>query len=608
MKYLLKYIFLLVILAGVISPVYARKNKKARTTQVKNRNLSKKSKKATTQKKKKNNSKKQKTDKVNLNTLLNETIVTVAPTKFDSLPEKVVTIYSAFKPQLKNVAKIGFNNASAFIDTSSLALNYQVPSQNLSFQYRPIALVPRAMIKEKDIELSNIANVKIGMGNYQQHFAQLNFNAVDNYQNTHAFNISNQASTGTEHHLQMLRKWGGLYLGSLKIDGNNKIKSSIFFQQSQRYRYGLVPDSSNLPASNYLQELQHFGIHLAWLRLNDFKSKFQLKPVFSFEYAKSNHLNSGNGLVFKSPVYYQLKNNIKINFDFNASISNHQTNNLSQNNYYLKLDPSISMEKWGSQLLVGVSPVWSNTNKYTLYPNLNFQKQLKDTNYLIKTGWKTIITNNHFATLANNNPWLGIVDGIKPTILEQKFIHLEISSNKKTNYSAGISLNDYRNLVLYNTIIDQQVAQKGLQYQVIFEPRAITIQLDASMQYQFSDKLYILNKLSYVQFNSLKENAKPWGILPFEISSKANWLINNKWSLEGSLQYWTGASQTNQLNQPINTKNALSINAGFNYQLAKKWSLWAKGDNLLNTPYERWGYYPSLGVQIIAGINYTFLK
>ena len=63
----------------------------------------------------------------------------------DSIPEKVVTIISAFKPQLKNVAKIGFVNATAIVDTSSLSLTYMVPSQNLSFQYQPIALVPRAI-------------------------------------------------------------------------------------------------------------------------------------------------------------------------------------------------------------------------------------------------------------------------------------------------------------------------------------------------------------------------------------------------------------------------------------------------------------------------------
>jgi hypothetical protein len=67
----------------------------------------------------------------------------VKTTKMDTIPEKVVTIMSAFKPQLKNVAKIGFINASVQNDTTTLKVEYNIPSQNLSFQYKPISLIPR---------------------------------------------------------------------------------------------------------------------------------------------------------------------------------------------------------------------------------------------------------------------------------------------------------------------------------------------------------------------------------------------------------------------------------------------------------------------------------
>ena len=64
----------------------------------------------------------------------NETVVV---NKLDTVPEKVVSILSAFKPQLRNVAKISFTTATAQTDTTSLNLNFDLPSQNLSFQYQP---------------------------------------------------------------------------------------------------------------------------------------------------------------------------------------------------------------------------------------------------------------------------------------------------------------------------------------------------------------------------------------------------------------------------------------------------------------------------------------
>ena len=115
MKHLLKYIFLLITICVIVTPVEAKKKqrKSQKTSSVKKK----------VNKKKTNNNKTvvaKKTanlNKVNLNELLNETTVTVAPSKSDSVPEKVVTILSAFKPQLKNVAKIGFVNATALVDS-----------------------------------------------------------------------------------------------------------------------------------------------------------------------------------------------------------------------------------------------------------------------------------------------------------------------------------------------------------------------------------------------------------------------------------------------------------------------------------------------------------
>jgi hypothetical protein len=103
----------------------------------------------------------------------------------DSIPEKVVNIVSAFRPQLKNLAKIGFINATAVVDTNSVALSYQVPSQNLSFQYQPIALVPRAIKIDSSIKITRSANLKIGMGNYFNQFIQLEGSFVDQKDQQH---------------------------------------------------------------------------------------------------------------------------------------------------------------------------------------------------------------------------------------------------------------------------------------------------------------------------------------------------------------------------------------------------------------------------------------
>ncbi|MFM1929394.1 MAG: hypothetical protein RL387_722 [Bacteroidota bacterium] len=605
MKHLLKYIFLLITICVIVTPVEAKKKQK-------------KSQKSTTIKKKstkknKNNKilvkKDASTKKLNLNDLLNETTVTIAPTKSDSIPEKVVTILSAFKPQLKNVAKIGFVNATAAVDSTSILLNYQVPSQNLSFEYRPIALVPRAIVHDSLVSLTNITNFKIGFGNYSHQYAQLGINTLDKWKNTHSITLFNEASTGTDHRLQIIREIGAKYIGDQYVNKYNNIQTQLFYNHSQRYRFGLVPNSSNLPESNYEHNFEHMGASFALLNTKVKQRFFNIHPMAKFEHFQGIIDATNTWYEVNNPMYLQFKNKIKFNLDLSYSFNQYNpTGVIHQKNTILRADPAISIEKWGTTIKAGASPVWVNKDDYQFYPNVHLQKKLTDTNYLVKTGWTTIFDNTQYTSLAIQNPWVMPVADMKITSNERKYITVEVSAGKRLDYSIGVSINEYKNLPFFNRILGTDVNTYGLKYQAIFEKRAATLELDAKLKYQFSDKLLFVNTMNYKQFNIIKDNAKPWGILPLELNSIFNWLPNKKWVIEASAQYWTGAAQFDDGNKSYNLKNVVVLNAGFTFKLSSSWSIWAKGENLLDKPYERWAYYPSLGAQITGGIIYSYRK
>ena len=160
------------------------------------------------------------------------------------------------------------------------------------------------------------------------------------------------------------------------------------------------------------------------------------------------------------------------------------------------------------------------------------------------------------------------------------------------------------NIKDFNTLINNNVSKNGLFYNAIFEKKASTIQLDANMSYQFSDKVFFDNVLGYTQFNALSTNSKPWGILPFTLNSKITWMPNRKFQINGNLQYWTGAAITNKLMQVENMERVIMLNASMSYHINKHLSFWAKGDNLLDKSYQRWLYYPPIGLQIMGGVVY----
>lgn len=617
MKYFLKYSFLFIsIFCFLTTGNTQQKNKKKVKISANNRVANNRKKKVikTNNKKKGKSNRKNNTPSLNIKTAdLSKLLIltnNMATPKLDTIPEKEVSIISAFKPQLKNIAKINFTKAIIKLDTSTTVLNYQVPTQNLSFQYRPISLIPRSY-KEKEISFPlNTTNLKIGFGNYNSQLVEATYNAVDENKQSHAFVASYETSNGMQY-LQQFNHKNFAYIGNLLLNENNAIQTEAFFQNTQRYRFGLVPDNNSLSLGDYAQPFTLFGTSIKWV--NENSKNYLLTKIFNptVKFENFKGLASTNNLWVEmyNPISFKLKSSGKLNLDFSYNYNKYTHNNFTpQSNSIFIVQPSIEINKWNSSIKIGVNPSFT-TKEFALFPNVQFSKKLKDTNNILVANWQTILTNNNYASLSIMNPWIAAPSSLKITTQEKKELSLYINASKNLQYNFGLSLNDYHNIPFFNRI--NNVAKSafwGLQFQPIFEYRAITLEFVSTIRYQISDEFIIKANAKYIQFNSIKENTNAWGILPFNMNGDIAWYPSKKWSIEGSLQYWTGATFLNDANNAYDLNKTLLLNASLNYQISSHLKAWAKGENLLDKKYQRWAEYPSLGVQFIAGIVYSFHK
>lgn len=614
MKYFLKYSFLFICIFCFLTAGKSQQNKKTKAKIAASKKAGTSKKKAKKSNAKKNNRvvRKKNTATFNIETadlskLLQSNNITTP--KLDTVPEKEVSIISAFKPQLKNIAKLNFTKATNKTDTSTTVLNYQVPTQNLSFQYRPISLIPRSY-KEKETSFPvNTTNLKVGFGNYNNQFFEASYNAIDVNNHSHAFDASFETSNGMQY-LQQFNHKNFAYIGNIKLNDNHSLQTEAFFQNTQRYRFGLVPDNSSLSLSAYSQAFTNFGTSIKWVNENSKNKLLNIlfNPIFKLENFKG--LTNTNNLWVEmfNPMSFKLKGTGKINLDFNYNYNKYTyTNYANQTNSIFTVQPSIELNKWNSSIKVGVKPSFT-TNEFALFPLVQFSKKLNDTNYLLVANWQTILTNNNYASLSMINPWIAAPNSLKITTQEKKALDLFINASKRLQYSFGLSLNDYRNIPFFNRINNVKPQLSGLQFQPIFEYRAITLEFISSMRYQISDQFLFKGYAKYIQFNSIKENTNAWGILPLNLNGDLSWYPSKKWSIDGSVQYWSGASFQNEADNAYDLKNTLVLNASFNYQLTTHLKVWAKAENLLDKKYQRWAEYPSLGVQLIAGIVYSFHK
>jgi hypothetical protein len=622
MKYFLKYSFLFICIFCFLTVGNTQqKNKKKAKITASKKAVTKKKKKSVKSSKKKNKksatkkrgNRKNNTTKLNIETAdLSKLIIAnnIATPKLDTIPEKEVSIISAFKPQLKNIAKLNFTKATNKIDTFTTVLNYQVPTQNLSFQYRPISLIPRSY-KDKETSFPvNTTNLKLGFGNYNNQLFEATYNAIDDNKHSHAFEASLETSNGIQY-LQQFNHKNFAYIGSLQLNEKYAVQAEAFFQNTQRYRFGLVPDNSNLSLADYAQPFTLFGTSIKWVNENSNNSLINklFNPIVKFENFKGLASTNNLWVELYNPMNFKLKGTGSLNLDFSYNYNKYtHTDYTNQANSIFIIQPSIELNKWNTGIKVGVNPSFT-TQDFALFPVIQFSKKLNDTNYLLVANWQTILTNNNYASLSMVNPWITAPTSLKITTQEKKELSLFINASKNLQYNFGLSLNDYRNIPFFNRISNVAKSQFfGLQFQPIFEYRAITLEFVTAMRYQISDQFIVKANAKYIQFNSIKENTNAWGILPLNFNGELSWYPSKKWSFNGSMQYWSGATFENEANNAYDLNKAVVLNASFNYQLTTHLKAWAKGENLLDKKYQRWAEYPSLGVQLIAGIVYSFHK
>ena len=632
MSKIFTYIFITFFLVISSHQVFAWQKKKT-NSKAKITNSAKKKKTASSKKKKSSkkkgvkNSRSKKSSTAIINKPIKiEDIVKQVPLEIpvmrDTTPTKVVSILSAFKPQLKSVVKINFTNAAPIVDTQTVQYSYQVPSQNLSFSYRPIALNPLAIVLTSPANLAGNTNVKVGFGNYLYQLLSINF--INNGPKTiNNLGISTESSEGI-HHLQKYRLSKFDYQGNLMRNDSSSLLSHVFANQNQYYRYGLVPDTLRLPNSNYLQKLTNVGASVAFLNKYKPSASFTYRPKFEFSHLSDVQNKSNTYIAITSPMSYQMNKDMQFNFDVNFSYS-HFNSYASSSNTLLRFDPSLNLNKWNLKILVGVSPVYKSDG-FKLYPNIQLQHNLKDTAWIIKAGWINHTTNTQYGDLLNENPWITPPVNLKIMSQDKQFLKFEVNASKHLHYGFGFSLNRYVNLPFYTKeplaiaaylpgsaasglTYTNRVAN-GLKYYTLFESKANTIDLEAHLHYQFSDQFSIDNHFNYTQFNYIKDNEKPWGFVPVKFNSTFYWQANKKLLIDGSFNFMSGIeSITEGASYVPKTLNPITLlNAGLSYKLSIPWKIWVKSSNLLNSQYQRWGDYPALGVQINAGVVYSFYK
>lgn len=521
----------------------------------------------------------------------------------DTASPKMVTITSAFKPYLKNAAKVNFTAATPVIDSSRMAVSYTIPSQNLFFSYQPVPIKPLALAVDSGYLWENNQYIKVGAGNFSSYLAEAALSFGDGKTNITTIKGNFLTSTG---HLfaQQTAKWGLDLVSILNTRTDHEWTTHAYYQSSTQYQYGYEPASLNFNKEDLLERYSAIGIDLGMQskKANAFGITYhpQLK-VYRFFDNREAHENS---VWLQLPVNKTFGKNLAFDLGVTADMSTARfplipTERVLKNNLYY-VSPSVQFHSGSVKINAGVQPSWDN-KAFSLLPNLTAQTRLADLNLVLEAGWVGYYQKNTFRSLAGFNPWIGPLLSLANTRITEQYAGIRGASGDHFTYQVKASLLKLKNQALFlNNTTD------GKTFDVVYEPEMNAVRLHGEVGYTVQENVSFSAGASFTEYSNLSVNSKAWGLLPLEANGSVKWKLLKDLQVKADVYLWDGSQYRDKSMQAKKGAAVADLNLGAEFAVMPRLNLWLQMNNLLNTRYQRWNQYSVLGFTVLGGVVYSF--
>ncbi|HEX7903583.1 MAG TPA: hypothetical protein VF487_06875 [Chitinophagaceae bacterium] len=527
----------------------------------------------------------------------------IAFSQRDTTKGKTVDIRSAFKPVLKESAKINFNASPPTADTSKPRLQYDIPNQNLAIAYQPGSLKPLALQIDSGGKWDNSSYIKAGFGSLRTPYVQAGFSFGDG--NTAGVNIyaKHVSSTGKKEFQKFTNtqfKLSGFY----KTAGNLEWNAGIGMKQDKTYKYGYVPQTLSFANDSLKQNFQTIAARVGMHNINKTAFGLTYAPEIKIDVFTDNLKNNESNTVVNLPLEKSVGKTFAVNLGLTFDLTRLSPNNKTAvNNTIYYISPSVLFKTPNLNLQAGIRPSWDNKT-FKMFPNVLAEIGTEDKRFYFQAGWTGYIRKTTYQYLASQNPWLWLPTSFKNTWIEERFAGFKGSMGDHFSYSAKVGFNKLTNQPLF--VNDTAAGLGGKSFIVVNEPRINVLHLGGQLGFSVQEKFQFTTGWAFNQYTGLKQQKKAWGLIPLEMNAAMKVMVIKDLWLKADVFGWTGSQYRKQNGDNDRLKGALDLNAGLEFKITKNINLWTQFNNITNQEYQRWNQYRVYGFNFVGGVVFSF--
>lgn len=536
------------------------------------------------------------------------TVVTLgASAQGDSTKPNTINITSAYKPVLRNAVKINFSAAPMPADTIRKVLTYNIPAQNLFYAYQPVPMQPLALQQDSVIELGNRRFVKAGFGNYITPYIQGGVVIGDGKKSLVQLKGEYISSNNTKIEHQRYAQ--------LKMEGNgsyffpaNEFYGGLAFNARKYNLYGYDHTLYKYNKEDVRQDITDITLRAGYKNIKATEYGLNYNPHIELNfYSLLNRANESN-FKFTLPVEKQFVSQISGAIQLDGDITHFQSdkasvNKVSVSNNIFQLKPAVVFTDGDVKLSAGLVAAWNN-GAFVTMPDLKAEAKFAEKAFTVLAGMTGRFLKNNFRNLSLINPYLVNYTTQKNTKETEIYGGLKMTLAKRFSLSAKAGLVNYTDLPLF--INDTSGTGNEKSFTIVNESKARNFRISGDIGYAVPQKLSLNAALNINGYASLKDNEKPWHIIPMEVKASARFWPIKKLMLKADLYTFAASNYILKNNVTGKTGGGSDLSMGLEYRINNQFSAWIDGNNLTNNRYQRWYNYPVYGTNVIGGVIVRF--
>ena len=514
-----------------------------------------------------------------------------------------IEVVRPYKPVLADAVKIRRNPDMNTVAAFKPVLTYIIIDKKLDLNTNIKELQAQKMADELPALLSN-NYIKAGAGNLNTALGEIYISTgKDEALQAGAF-IKHLSQKGSMELQQFSKQEFGLFGRSITDD--YALSGKLIYDRNTSNFYGFDP-------------LSAVAADMSKLRFSTIGGEAELVSKYS-KNSSYNYFANINAYQFSNiedaresslSLRGSLNKEVKqTNFGVNTSIDLTSTKDQSYqfSNNILRANPYIKLKAKGFNLDLGANIVqeFGTQSRLNIFPAVFAELPIILGYATIFAGVNGDVLKTNLRDLAFENPYLN-----KNITIKNSLEKMNIYGGVKGNASAEFG---YKIMAWYKTIDDLQLFVNSQtltnRFETVYDNGESNILgLEGEINVKASEFLNLNGKAQLLNY-TLASEKEAWFKPSLRLMSNAKFQINRKVIVDAEVLFQDNVyARVNGTPGTFASKSIdgfIDLSAGAEYKVTSKIGVYIRANNLLGQQYQRFLYYPRLGMNVLGGVNYAF--